>query len=221
MKRFCAIFFHDLLLAWRQGTGILTGALFLLSLIILLPLGLGPDMRFLSKIAPVLIWMSALLASLLSLDRLFQADDEDGTLDLLLVSSLALELAVLAKWIAHWLSHVMPLVLLSPLFGLMLGMPADTLFALALSLLLGTPALIALGSLSAALTLNLRRGALLLPILVLPLTLPILIFGVLCAQPLELSGLSHKPFVILAALSFLTLALCLFASSAALKASRS
>jgi heme exporter protein B len=221
MKQFYAILARDLLIASRQGGGVLTGALFLLSLAILLPLGLGPDLNFLSHIAPALIWIGALLASLLSLDRLFQADDEDGTLDLLLLGPLAPEALVLAKGLAHWLSHIAPLVFISPVFGLMLGMSPNALFDLALSLAIGTPTLIALGSLSAALTLNLRRGGLLLPVLVLPLTLPVLLFGVLCAQSLEISGLEHKPFMILAALSLLILALCPFATALALKASRS
>jgi heme exporter protein B len=145
---------------------------------------------------------------------LFQADDEDGTLDLLLLSPVAPEMLVLAKSFAHWLSHTLPLVILSPLFGLMLGLQPGLLYDLSLSLLIGTPALTSLGSLSAALTLNLRRGGLLLPVLVLPLSLPVLLFGVLSAQ-------GAGTLKILAGLSLLTAVLCPFATAAALKASRS
>lgn len=214
MKNFFTLAARDLLLNFRQGGGILAGALFLLCLTLLLPLSLGPDLNFLARIAPALIWIGALLATLLSLDRLFQADDEDGSLDLLLLSPLAPEALVLAKSFSHWLSHTLPLVVLSPLFGLMLGMKAGSLYDLALSLLIGTPALTSLGSLSAALTLNLRRGGLVLPVLVLPLSLPVLLFGVLSAQ-------GGETFKVLIGLSLLTVALCPFATAAALKASRS
>ena len=215
MKKFFLLAARDLIIHARQGGGALTGVLFLLCLTLLLPLSLGPDLALLARIAPALIWIGALLATLFSLDRLFQADDEDGTLDQLLLSPLAPELLVLAKIFAHWLSHTLPLVILSPLFGLMLGMNAGQFYNLPLSLLIGTPALASLGALGAALTLNLRRGGLLLPVLTLPLTLPVLLFGTLSAQ----SG--GKPFEALIALSLLTVALCPFAIAAALKASRS
>jgi heme exporter protein B len=214
MNKFFTLAARDLLLNFRQGGGVLAGALFLLCLTLLLPLSLGPDLNFLARIASALIWIGALLSTLLSLDRLFQADDEDGTLDLLLLSPMATETLVLAKSLSHWLSHTLPLVILSPLFGLMLGLKPGLLYDLALSLLIGTPALTLLGSVSAALTLNLRRGGLLLPVLVLPLSLPVLLFGVLSAQGAE-------TLKILAALSLLTVALCPFATAAALKASRS
>jgi heme exporter protein B len=213
MKQFFTLSARDLLLNFRQGGGLLTGALFMLCLTLLLPLSLGPDLNFLSRIAPALIWIGALLTVLLSLDRLFQADDEDGALDLLLLT-MAPETLALAKTFSHWLSHTLPLVILSPLFGLMLGMPAGQLYALGLSLFIGTPALTSLGALSAALTLNLRRGGLLLPVLALPLSLPILLFGTLSAQ-------GSAPFKILGGLSLLTIALCPFATAIALKASRS
>ncbi len=214
MKVFFILVARDLKLAMRQGGGTLTGVIFLLGLTLLLPLSLGPDPQFLARVAPAMVWIGALLTSLLSLDRLFQADDEDGTLDLLLLSGSAIEALSFAKTVAHWLSHTLPLVILSPLFGLMLGLETNALCGLGGSLLIGTPALTSLGALGAALTLNLRRGGLLLPVLVLPLTLPLLLFGVLSAQ-------SAGTFPVLAGLSLLAVAFSPFAIAGALKASRS
>lgn len=220
MMPFRAIVSRDLLLSWRLGGSFLSGALFLLVLVLLMPLSFGPNLTQLAALAPSLIWIGALLASLLTLDRLFQADEDDGSLDLFFLSSVPLEIFIMAKLLAHWLASTAPLILLVPLYGLVLGMEMNALDDLMLSLLIGTPALTALGAFGAALTLNLRRGGLLLPLLVLPLTLPVLLFGVFVAQPLELSGLNEKPYLILTGLSLLALALSPLATAAALKASR-
>ena len=147
-----------------------------------MPFALGPDLNLLARLGPAILWIAALLATLLGLDRLFQADHEDGSLDLFVNGSLPLELAVLIKCAAHWTASALPLVVVSPLFGLMLGMTPLPLVLVAATLSAGTPALTMIGAIGAALTVSLRRGGLLMAVLVLPLTIPVLIFGVAAAS---------------------------------------
>lgn len=209
------VFLRDVTLARRIGGGGVLGLVFFLSLVTVVPFAIGPDVRLLSRIGPAILWIAALLASLLGLDRLFQADHEDGSLDQMLLSSTPLELIVLVKCMAHWFVTGLPLVLLSPLFGLMLDLDGSALWAVAATLLVGTPTFTFLGAIGAALTVTLRRGGLLLSILVVPLAVPVLIFGVSAAQ----SGIAPvlTPFLVLCALGLASIALAPIAAAAALR----
>ena len=209
------VFLRDLMLARRIGGGGMLGLVFFLSLVTVVPFAIGPDLRLLSRIGPAILWIAALLASLLGLDRLFQADHEDGALDQMLLSPAPLELIVLVKCVAHWFVTGLPLVLLSPLFGLMLNLDGPALGAVAATLLVGTPAFTLLGGIGAALTVTLRRGGLLLSILVVPLAVPVLIFGVSAAQSGAVPFLT--PFLVLCALGLASVALAPFAAAAALR----
>jgi heme exporter protein B len=174
---FTALVARDLRLAWRRRADALLPPAFLLLAATLFPIGVGPEPQTLRQIAPGVLWACALFAAMLSLASLYAADHADGTLEQMLLGDEPLWSLALAKALAHWLVTGLPLVLLSPLLGLMFGLPAPTLAMLALSLLLGTPALSLLGGLGAALTLGLRGGAVLLILLVLPLAVPALGFG--------------------------------------------
>jgi heme exporter protein B len=218
MTAFAALILRDARLAMRVGGGALMGALFFLIVVVMVPFAVGPDLKLLAKIGPAILWLGALLASLLALDRLFATDYEDGSLDLLMISPMPLELSVAAKAIAHWLTTGLPLVAISPLLALLLNMDMRAMGPLALTLLAGTPALTFIGLIGAALSVALRRGGLLLAVLVLPLCVPVLIFGVAAAQA-DLSG-QHAfgpAFTILCALSLASLVLGPFAAAAALR----
>jgi heme exporter protein B len=194
------------------------GALFFLIVIIMMPFALGPDLPLLARIGPSILWLGALLASLLALDRLFAADYDDGSLDLLTMSKLPLELAFAAKAIAHWLTTALPLVVISPALGLMLNIDMGATAWVALTLLAGTPALTFIGLIGAALSVALRRGGLLTAVLVLPLTVPVLIFGVAAANAaIAGAGPFGPPFTILCALSLASLVLGPFAAAATLR----
>ena len=183
----------------------------------LFPLGVGPAPEILARIGIGVIWVLALLAVMLSLDRLYQADAEDGSLELLAQGVLPLELVALAKGLAHWLSSGLVLVLASPLLALLLQLPPDALGVLALALLVGTPTLTLVGGIAAALLIGARRSSVLLALLVLPLYIPILIFGVGAVEG-EVMGLSGRPqLLILAAMLLAALALAPFATAAALR----
>jgi len=194
------------------------GVLFFLIVVTLVPFAIGPDLALLQRIGPAILWIGALLASLLALDRLFAADHEDGSLDLLLMGSAPLELAVLAKALAHWITTGLPLVVATPLLGLFLNLDARSIGAVALTLLAGTPALTCIGLIGAALSVALRRGGLLLPVLVLPLTVPVLIFGVAASNAAIVGPASFgAPFMILCALTLGSVVLGPFAAAAALR----
>ncbi len=210
-----AVFLRDLMLARRVGGGGVLGIIFFLSLITIVPFAIGPDLNLLGRIGPAILWIAALLASLLGLDRLFQGDHEDGSLDQMLLSPAPLELIVLVKCLAHWFVTGLPLVILSPLFGLMLNLDGPALRAVAITLLVGTPALTFLGAIGAALTVTLRRGGLLLSILVVPLAVPVLIFGVSAAESGTVPFLT--PLVILCALSLASFALSPIAAAVTLR----
>jgi len=213
-----ALFLRELRIGQRIGGGGSLGVVFFLILVTLTPFAVGPDLALLAKIAPAMLWISGLLATLLGLDRLFQADHEDGSLDLLLTSSAPLELIVLTKCLAHWLLTGLPLVAAAPFFGLMLALPANQLLSVTLSLLAGTPALTLIGAIGAALTVSLRRGGLLLAVLILPLCVPVLIFGVAAASasPDAMTGFA-TPFLILCALTLTALVGAPIAAAAALR----
>ena len=173
-----ALFFRDLRLSVRAGGGALIGILFFLTVVAIIPFAVGPDLKLLSRIGPAIVWIGALLASLLGLDRLFQAERDDGSLDLLVMQETPLVLTVFIKCAAHWVATGLPLVIASPLLGLFMNMNETAIGATALTLLVGSPAITFIGAVGAAVAVALPRGGLLVSILVLPLTIPVLIFGV-------------------------------------------
>jgi len=213
-----ALMLRDMRLAVRVGGGALMGALFFLIVVVMAPFAVGPDLKLLARIGPAILWLGALLASLLALDRLFATDYEDGSLDLLMTSPMPLELTIAAKAAAHWLTTGLPLVLIAPLLGLMLNVEISATGALMLTLAAGTPALTVIGTIGAALSVALRRGGLLLAVLVLPLTIPVLIFGVAAAEA-AITGPAPfgQPFTILCALSLMSFVVGPFAAAAALR----
>ncbi|MGM4982686.1 MULTISPECIES: heme exporter protein CcmB [Rhizobium] len=173
-----ALFLRDLKLSVRAGGGALIGILFFLTVVAVIPFGVGPDLKLLSRIGPAIVWIGALLACLLGLDRLFQAERDDGSLDLLVMQETPLVLTVLVKCAAHWIATGLPLVIASPLLGLFMNMSETAIAATALTLLVGSPAITFIGAVGAAVAVALPRGGLLVSILVLPLAIPVLIFGV-------------------------------------------
>ena len=218
MSPFVALLVRDVRLATRVGGGALMGALFFLIVVTMTPFAIGPDLALLARIGPAILWLGALLASLLALDRLFATDHEDGSLDLLMMGPLPLELSVATKAIAHWLTTGMPLVVIAPLLGLMLNVELKATGWLALTLLAGTPALTFIGLIGAALAVALRRGGLLLAVLVLPLTVPVLIFGISAAHAAIVGTTPFgPPFTILCALSLASFVLGPVAAAAALR----
>ncbi len=212
-----ALLLRDLRLAFRSGGGFGLGLAFFLILAVLVPLGVGAEAGTLGRIAPGILWVGALLACLLSLDRLFALDHEDGSLDLLATSPLPLEAVVAVKALAHWLVTGLPLTLLAPWLGVLLNLAPSAYGWLVLSLLLGTPTLSIVGAFGAALTVGLRRGGLLLSLLVLPLYVPTLIFGAEVVRR-GADGMSlGTPLALLAATSLAAAALLPFAAAAALR----
>jgi heme exporter protein B len=218
MNPLAAVLVRDMRLAVRIGGGALMGVLFFLVVVTLVPFAIGPDLALLKRIGPAILWLAALLAGLLALDRMFAADHDDGSLDLLLMSRAPLELVVAAKGLAHWLTTGLPLIIASPLIGLLLNLDATADAALMLTLLVGTPALTFTGLIGAAIAVVLRRGGLLLAVLVLPLTVPVLIFGVSAANAVVGGPVSFgAPFTILCALTLISLVVGPFAAAAALR----
>lgn len=212
-----AVFLRDLTLAFRSGGGFGLSLAFFLIVVAFIPFGVGPQMETLSPIAPGVLWVGALLASLLSLDRMFQLDWEDGSLDLMATSPVPAEGIVAAKALAHWLTTGLPLTVAAPVLGLLLNLPLHAWGWMALSLAVGTPALSFLGGFGAALTVGVKRGGLLLSLLVMPLYVPTLIFG---AQTVTLAvrGLDNTtPLILLTAITFFCAALIPFAGAAALR----
>ena len=204
-------------LAVRAGGGFGLGLAFFLIVVVLVPFGVGPQSALLSRIAPGILWLGALLACLLSLDRIFALDHEDGSLDLLATSPLPMEGIVSVKALAHWLTTGLPLVLAAPVLGVLLNLPGPGFGWLVLSLALGTPALSVIGTFGAALTVGLKRGGLLLSLLVLPLYVPTLIFGAEVARR-GTEGLSlTTPLALLAGITCGTIAFLPFASAAVFK----
>jgi heme exporter protein B len=218
MSAFASLLMRDMRLAVRVGGGALMGALFFLIVVVMMPFAIGPDLNLLARLGPAILWLGALLASLLALDRLFVTDHEDGSLDLLMMGRMPLELAVAAKAIAHWLTTGLPLVVISPVLGLMLNVELRAMGVVALTLAAGTPALTFIGLVGAALSVALRRGGLLLAVLVLPLTIPVLIFGVAAANAAIVGAAPFgPPFTILCALSLASFVLGPVAAAAALR----
>ncbi len=217
-RAFSALLARDLKLAARIGGSGALGLIFFLMIVTLVPFSLGPDLNLLSRIGPAILWLAAVLATLIGLDRLFQADEEDGSLDLMIASPLPLELVVLAKGLAHWLTTGLPLALASPLFGLLVALDLAGMVAMVATLIVGTPAITFVGAVGAALTVSIRRGGLQLAILDLPLMIPTIIFGVSAANA-ALGGTVPflTPFLILLALTLVTMVIGIFAGAAALR----
>ncbi|KQT82237.1 heme exporter protein CcmB [Aurantimonas sp. Leaf443] len=214
-----ALFRRDLRLALAGGGGAATGVIFFLAVVATVPFAIGPDLNLLSRIGPAILWIGALLSALLTLDRLFQADRDDGTLDLLVAGPLPLPLVVLAKCLAHWAAAGLPLVLAAPLLGLVLALSPQAIGAVTLTLLAGTPAITLIGAMGAAVAVALPRGGLLVSVLVLPLAIPILIFGVLATYgAVNDPDPFLAPFLVLCALTLFFGVLGPLAAGAALKA---
>ncbi|CAO4155064.1 heme exporter protein CcmB [Methylorubrum aminovorans] len=218
IRAFSALLARDLKLAARVGGSGALSLVFFLMIVVLVPFALGPDLNLLSRIGPAILWLSAVLATLIGLDRLFQSDEEDGSLDLMTGAAVPLELVVLAKVLASWLTTGLPLALASPLFGLLVALSPKAMGATALTLALGTPALAFIGAVGAALTATIRRGGLILAIIVLPLMIPTLIFGVSAAEA-ALGGTVPfaTPLAVLAALSLIAAVVGTLAAAAALR----
>jgi heme exporter protein B len=211
-----ALLWRDVRLATRAGGSAALALAFFAAVATLVPLGVGADLKLLARVAAGVLWVAAMLAALLSLDRLFQADFDDGSLDLLALSPLSLETVSATKIAAHWLTTGLPLTILSPLLGGMFGLPMAATGTLALSLLIGTPSVSALGAIGAGLTLSIRRGGLILPLLVLPLLAPAVIFGAGAVQS-TLDGLSDGALLFLSAFSVAATVLSPFAAAAAVR----
>lgn len=214
-----AIFVRDIRLALRQGGSAALGLVFFLLIVTMTPLAVGPDPALLTRIGPAMLWLAAVLSTLLGLDRLFQADVEDGSLQQMRLAAAPLELVVLAKAAAHWLVTGLPLALAAPLYGLLLALTPAAMLAVTMTLLVGTPALVFIGATGAALTSGMRRGGLLLAILALPLMTPVLIFGV-SATMAAIDGLTPfaTPMLVLSALSLFSMVIGCAASAMALRA---
>jgi heme exporter protein B len=205
-------------LSLRSGGGPLIGLIFFLAVVTIIPFGVGPDLKLLSRIGPAILWIGALLATLLGLDRLFQDDRDDGSLDLLVLAGPPLEIVVLAKCLGHWLATGLPLVIAAPVLGLLLGIEPAGLAAVTLTLLVGSPALTLIGAIGAALLTALGRGGLLVAVLVLPFTIPVLIFGVSATAAVMLAGSFLPPFLILIAITLVAMVVATVAGAAALRA---
>lgn len=213
-----ALFIRDLKLATRSGGGFGLALAFFLILILLVPFGVGPDGATLSRIAPGILWIGALLSCLLSLDRIFALDAEDGTLEILATAPLPLSGLALSKAAAHWVTTGLPLALVAPGLGYLLGLPGQAQGWLVASLAVGTIALSVIGAFGAALTVGLRRGGLLLSLLVLPLYIPTLIFGAQCVTRAAQGQDALSPWLLLSGITLMSLALVPPAIAAALRA---
>lgn len=218
MTGFRQLLKRDMQLTFREGGAVGTALGFYVMVITLLPLGIGPDLNLLARIAPGLLWVALMLAALLSLGRLFETDLEDGSLDVLATAALPLEAVAAVKCLAHWLGTAVPLVIMAPVLGLLLNLPLDAYGPLVLSMLVGTPAISFIGGIGAALTLRARRGGMLIALLMLPLFVPTLIFGIeTVAAAVVDSGAFWPSFLILAAISLASVVLSPVAIAAALR----
>jgi heme exporter protein B len=216
MSAFAALLARDIRLAARAGGSAMLALAFFAAVATLVPFGIGSDAKLLARVAAGVLWIAAVLASLLALDRLFQADYEDGNLDLLVLSPLPLEAVAAAKIASHWLTTGLPLTILSPVLALLLNLPSQTYPMLVGSLLIGTPAVSSIGAVAAGLTLSIRRGGLILPLLVLPLLAPVVIFGA-GAVLARLDGLANGAIWFLAAFSIVAVVVAPFVTAMALR----
>jgi len=215
---FLSLISRDLRLARRQGGAVMTALGFYLVIVATLPLGLGPDLNLLSRIAPGVLWVALLLSSLLSADRMFHDDYEDGSLEIIALGPIPLELVALGKAVAHWITVGIPLLLLAPLLALLLNMNESAYLPLIATLIAGTPAVSFVAGIGAALTVGMRKGGLLLPLLILPLYIPVLIFAVSAVDAVVTGpGSFTAPFLILCALTLAAIVLSPLATAAALR----
>ena len=219
MKGFKTILVRDLRLAFRQGADAAMVVAFFIIAVVLFPLGLGPEPNLLAQIAPGLIGVTALLSAMLSLERLFQQDYEDGSLALLLINSNPLTLQVYAKIAAHWLTTGLPLIATTPVLAILLNLPSEAMSVLLLAMFLATPSLSLLGAVGASLTLGARRGGVLISLLVLPLYIPVLIFAVSAVDAVLLAQSAKSNLLLLGAILATALPLCPLAVTAALRQS--
>ena len=217
MNGFSALLARDLRLAARSGGGAALALGFFALVATLVPLGIGADLKILARVAGGVVWVGAVLAALLSLDRLFQGDFEDGSLEVIALSPLSLENVALAKIMAHWLSTGLPLTLISPLLALLFNLPQGATLILFVSLLIGTPAVSAVGAIGASLTLSLRRGGLILPLIVLPLLTPAVIFGAGAVAATMDASVGNSALGLLAAFSLAACLLSPFAAAASVR----
>lgn len=218
MNAALALLVRDVKLAWREGGAIGVALGFYLVVVAITPFGLGPDLNLLVRVAPGMLWVALLLAALLSADRIFHNDYEDGTLDVLTTGPLPLPVLAAIKSLAHWVTTGVPLALLAPVLGLLLNLPLDAMPLLVLAMLAGTPAVSFIAAIGASLTLGLRRSGLLLALLVLPLYVPVLIFGVSTVSAAMVGpGSPWPPFLMLCALSLASIVLAPLAAAAALR----
>lgn len=217
MIAFLALIGRDLRLSFRQGGDSAMVIAFFLLATMLFPLGIGPEPALLERVAPGLAWVAALLAAMLSLERMFLADYEDGSLELIALAPLPLEAVALAKTIAHWLTTGLPLTLAAPILAVLLNLNADARVPLFLALLIGTPCLSLIGTLGAALVLGARRGGVLLPLLVLPLATPVLIFGAGAVELARIGADFSSQLLLLGAILAIALPLAPIAAAAALR----
>ncbi|MFB2551384.1 heme exporter protein CcmB [Ensifer soli] len=214
-----ALFLRDLQLSVRAGGGALTGVLFFMAVVAVIPFGVGPDLDLLSRIGPAILWIGALLSSLLGLDRLFQAERDDGSLDLMLMQDQPLVMTVLVKCLAHWMATGLPLVIAAPVLGLFMNMAPVAIGACALTLLVGSPGITLIGAVGAAAAVALPRGGLIVSILVLPLAIPLLIFGVSATYAaVEEPAPFLPPFLMLTAITLFFAVLGPLAAAFALRA---
>ncbi len=217
MKSFLRLVQRDIQLAVRQGSALTMTLSFFVIAVTLFPLGVGPELNVLSRIGPGVLWVGALLSCMLTLDRIFQADYEDGTLEQLMLGPLPGVFLVLAKILAHWITSVVPLIVISPILAISLAMPGDGIIAMVGALLVGSPVLSLIGAVGAALTVAMRRGGVLLSILVLPLYIPVLIFGVAAVEA-AIALLPIAPHImLLGGLALGALVVCPLAAAAALR----
>ena len=208
MGTLLAIIRRDLSLVMRQGSDAFVVLIFFVVTVTLFPLGVGPDPLILQNLASGIVWVSALLAAMLSLDRLFQTDYDDGSLELLVLSPYPLELVVLCKCLVHWLTTGLPIMVISPVLALMLNIKTGAFFYLISSMALGTPIISLLGAVGAALVLGSRRSGVLIALLIIPLTIPILLFGVAAIQAATEGYSASSPLMFLGALLLFSIALC-------------
>ena len=213
-----SLFVRDFKLAVRVGGGAIVGILFFLALTIVIPFGIGPNLNLLAQIGPAILWIGAVLATLLGLDRLFQVDHEDGTLEIIRMSGQPIEIIVLVKCAAHWMVTGIPLILATPVLSLFLNLAPTTVISLMLTLLIGTPVLTLIGCVGAAITVSLKRGGLLNAIIVIPFTIPVLIFGVSSVYSTTTGSTSFlTPIMLLCAISLVMLVVCPFVAGLAIK----
>ncbi len=215
------IFFNickrDIQLSWSQGSSSSMVVAFFIIVVSLFPLGVGPEQNILARIAVGVIWVAALLSCLLSLDRIFQADFEDGSLDQYALNPLSLEMVVMSKALAHWLTTSVPLILMAPFLGILMNLSNDAFMPLIYSMLIGTPALSLIGTIGASLTVSIRRGGVLLSLLILPLYVPILIFGVISVDTLTVGKGGNASMLILGALTLFSMAITPWAAAASVR----